>query len=178
NKKVPVVPMEAITFAPQYMSITGLSLTPDSVYVYGDPARLETIDRIFTVPLRLNNLSSPKKGTVKVAQLVGVRISDPEVSYFIDVDRYVQLSQEVVIKAINVPKDVDFKIFPASTEVDFRAVFPLIGSVPKISLVIDYNDYLASISGKCVPRLEDELPLGFFNMEARTKIFDCISEIK
>lgn len=179
HKKVAVKPIETITFASQYMSVTGLEITPDSLVIYGEPSRLESIDCMYTMPIRLSKLSSPKKGHVKVAQLVGVRTSVEDVAYFIDVDRYAQVSREVTIGTVNVPKDVNFSVYPPKTTVDIRTVFPLLGaSVPEIELVVDYNEYLSSISGKCVARVKGELPLGVFSVEPHTHVFDCISEIK
>jgi hypothetical protein len=56
HKKVPVHPVYSVTYRTQYMSSGGFQVEPDSVTLYGEPHRLEIIDRVYTSPIRYSDL--------------------------------------------------------------------------------------------------------------------------
>ena len=148
-RKVPVRKVQALTFEPQYMPLHPMSVTPDSVLVYGEPSRLESIDYILTRPIDLWGLRSSVHGTVKLEVPSGVRLSDTEVVYSMEVSRYVEKSVEVEIQTRNVPRGQELVVLPSTAEVVFRMVFPA-GSDPseKAVFYVDYDDFAGSITGR------------------------------
>ncbi len=173
HKRVPVFPVRSLSFAPQYMSLDDLNVEPDSVTVYGEPYHLENVDRIFTETIKLQNLKASAAGVARLEKVKGVRLSENEVHYSIDVMRYVEVIRDVPIDVINVPDDKELMIYPSKAEVIFRCVFPLVSDVSLAEFYIDYNDYIGSRSGKCIPS-PGFLPEGVLEYELVPEIFECV----
>ena len=173
NKKVPVFPVLSMSFAPQYMSQDNLDIEPDSVTIYGEPYHLENVDRVFTETIKLQNLKASAAGVAGIEKIKGVRLSESEVHYSIDVLRYVEITREVPIEVANVPSDKEMMIYPSRAEVIFRCVFPLVSDVAQASFQIDYEDYINSRSRKCIPE-PVSLPEGVLGYEMVPEIFECV----
>ena len=105
SKKVPVVPVSSLTYDSQYMSDGQMEISPDSVYVYGEPHRLETISQVYTRPIRYSDLNSNVSGFVELEKVRGVSFSENQVRYGINVVRFVEMTSVVPVRCINVPAD-------------------------------------------------------------------------
>ena len=173
HKRVPVFPVKSMSFAPQYMSIDDLEVEPDSVTVYGEPYHLANVDRVFTETIKLSNLNASAAGVARLERIKGVRLSENEVHYSIDVMRYVSITRNVDIGVANVPADKELMIYPSKAEVVFKCVFPLVADVGQAEFHIDYNDYIESRSGKCIP-VPGFLPEGVIEYEMSPEIFECV----
>lgn len=173
NKKVPVFPVLSLGFKPQYMSQSNLEIEPDSVIIYGEPYHLANVDRVFTEPVELQNLDEAAAGVARLERIKGVRLSESEVHYSIDVMRFVEITRDVYMEAANVPPDKEMMIYPSKAEVIFRCVFPLISDVGEARFRVDYEDYISSRSGKCVPE-PAFLPGGVLDYEIIPEIFECV----
>lgn len=173
-RKVPVRKVQSLTFEQQYMATRPMTLQPDSVLVYGEPARIENIEYVLTRPIDLWNLRNSVHGTVKLEVPSGVRLSDTEVVYSMEVSRYVEVSAEVDIETRNVPRGSELVVLPSKANVTFRCVFPM-GSDPaaKARFYVDYKDFAGSITGRCVAQVED-LPSGVISWTMSPEVFDCI----
>jgi len=173
-KKVPVRKVQALTFESQYMPLHPMSVNPDSVLVYGEPSRIESIDYVLTRPIDLWGLRNSVHGTVKLEVPSGVRLSDTQVVYSMEVSRYVETSAAVDIQVRNVPRGLDLVVLPPEAKVVFRTVFP-VGTDPaqKSVFYVDYNDFANSITGRCIPKVEG-LPSGVISWKMSPEAFDCI----
>ena len=77
HKKVPVeVPM-TVHCRSQYMQSGPFHTTPDSVTVYGEDARLESIDKVTTSRLVLSDVHDTRSGILRLNPINGVRLSVP-----------------------------------------------------------------------------------------------------
>ena len=173
NKKVPVFPVLSLSFAPQYMSQGSLEIVPDSVRIYGEPYHLANVDRVFTEPVKLQDLKSGAAGVARIERIKGVRLAENEVHYSIEVMRYVEITREVTIEPVNVPPDKEMMIYPSKADVVFKCVFPLISDVDHAVFQIDYEDYINSRSRKCIPS-PGYLPDGVLEYEIVPEIFECV----
>lgn len=173
NKKVPVFPVLSLSFEPQYMSQENLEIDPDSVRIYGEPYHLANVDRVFTEPVKLENLKTGVAGVARIERIKGVRLAENEVHYSIDVTRYVEITREVYIEPVNVPPDKEMMIYPSKADVVFKCVFPLISDVDRATFQIDYEDYINSRSRKCIP-VPGYLPDGVLEYEIVPEIFECV----
>ena len=173
NKKVPVFPVVSLSFRPQYMSQDNLEVVPDSVRIYGEPYHLANVDRVFTETIELQHLSSSAAGVAGIEKIKGVRLAEQEVHYSIDVTRFVEISREISVRAVNVPPDKEMMIYPSRAEVVFKCVFPLMSDVDDAEFVIDYGDYIDSRSRKCIP-VPGYLPEGVLEYELMPEIFECV----
>lgn len=176
NKRVPVQPISVISFKPQYTAAGALTMAPDSVTVYGEPMQLDQIDRVYTSTISLQNLSSSAHGVAKLESPNGVRISDKDVSYSIEVTRYVEVKAEMKVNVRNVPAGKELVVYPSVVDVVFKCVFPL-GYDPSegARFYVDYKDFSSSINGRCVPRVEG-LPPSVIDYTIEPQVFECVEK--
>ena len=176
NRKVPVHPMKIVSFKEQYMAVGEMRLSPDSVIIYGEPFVLENIDRVFTKTIELENLHSSAHGVVRIEEINGVRMSDTEVKYSLDVSRYVEISSEAVISLRNVPAGRHVSVYPSVARVVYKCAFPVSNDPSAdVHFYIDYKDFIKSKEGKCVP-VSTPLPEGVISYTIEPEVFDCIEE--
>ena len=178
HKTVPVQAVSVTGFKPQYMARGPMKITPDSVIVYGEPLQLQNIDRVVTETITLQNLSAGAHGMARIEPPRGsVRLSVDEVSYALDVTRYVEVRREVKVGTRNVPAGRDLTVYPSVTDVVFRCVFPLASDPTEgISFYVDYNDFVHSINGRCVPR-DSGLPSSVIDYTVEPGVLECIESV-
>ncbi len=175
-KKVPVIPVYSITFADQHMSEGQLKVVPDSVTLYGESHRLQSIDKVFTNHIKYSSLSSDIQGVVGLESVRDVRMSADKVHYILDVARYVEISRTLQVNVVNLPADKAMKVFPSLVNVSAKFTFPLLdGDYENLELQVDYNDYVVSLSGKCPVKLSSA-PKGLISYEVEPVAVNCVLE--
>lgn len=174
NKKVPVLPVNLVSYRPQYMAAGPVTISPDSVVVYGDPKLLSGIDKVFTKQISRTDVRGSLHGVIGLEAPAGVRLSDSEVTYSIEVYRFVELRTKVVIGTRNVPSGKRLSVLPSTAEVSLRCVFPLIGNPEdRLDAFIDYSDFAASKTGHCLARF-DSMPEGVLSIDISPQVFECV----
>ena len=174
NKRVPVNFTGDFTYRSQYMASGPLRITPDSVTVYGEKARLDLVDHVSTAQVFLDDVHEAQHGVLRLRKIKGVRLSDDQISYELPVSRYVELRSELPVAVRNVPGGHHLDVFPSRATVILHCIFP-VGRDPfeSFDLFIDYADFASSLSGRCVPRVR-ELPRGVLDYRVEPAVFDCI----
>lgn len=174
HKRVPVHPVFSISYKSQYMNVGEFEVKPDSITVYGEPYRLETIDVVYTQPVKRTELDTDIQGVVSLEKLRGVRFSQSEIQYSLDVTRYVEISAKVDIDVVNPPADKEVVLLPSHADVSLKCSFPLAGDPAKeFKLYVDYNDFQRSLSGKCPVRVSVS-PKGVVGYELNPFYVECI----
>ena len=174
NKRVPVSFNGDFTYRSQYMASSPLKLTPDSVTVYGDQARLDLVDHVSTGRLVMDDVHDTQHGTLRLRRIKGVRVSDDVVSYELPVSRYVEVRSELPVSAQNVPGGRHLHVRPSRATVILRCTFPVSRDpFEAFDLYVDYADFASSLSGRCVPRT-GTLPRGVLDYRVEPAVFDCI----
>ena len=160
NKRVPVNFTGDFSYRSQYMASGPLKITPDSVTVYGEKARLDLVDHVSTAQVFPDDVHEAQHGVLRLRKIKGVRFSDEEISYELPVARYVELRSELPVSVRNVSGGRHLDVFPSRATVILHCIFP-VGRDPfeSFQLYIDYADFASSLSGRCVPRVQ-ELPPG------------------
>jgi hypothetical protein len=178
HKKVPVeVPM-TVHCRSQYMQSGPFHTTPDSVTVYGEDARLESIDKVTTSRLVLSDVHDTRSGILRLNPINGVRLSVDQVGYELPVTRYVELRSTLPVEVWNAPTGHELQVFPATAEVVLLCAFPLVKDpLPEFRIYVDYKDFAASINGRCVPRTL-RLPTGVLEYRVQPEVFDCIESVR
>lgn len=178
HKTVPVLPVSYISFRPQYMQKDRLRLQPDSVIVYGDAAHLESVERINTRRISLSGVSTTQTGRIGLECPRGVRLSDTEVDYTLEVTRYVEIRRSVPVAVRNVPRGKNFSVYPSTAEARFRCAFPMgADRTGEVQFYVDYADFAQSVSGKCVAR-SDALPQSVLCWTLEPEVFECVEEVR
>ena len=174
HKKVPVEIVNLLTFRPQYMAAAPIRIDPDSVTVYGEPLHLDNIDRVYTQPLTGGNIHGNIHGMLKLSRISGIRLSEEEVRYSMQVTRFVELRSTVQIKVSGAPAGKHLQVYPSSAEVVYHCVFPLTSDPSEsVDFFVDYNDFAQSVTGRCIPR-PGRLPQGVIDYVITPEVFDCL----
>lgn len=170
-KMVPVISRQDITCAQQYMQRGPLKLDPEYVYLYGSKNELASLDAVYTNTVYLANLDGDSYGEVKLEPINGIRYSTDKVNYFVNVVRYVQLKTMAKVVIANAPSDRSFVISPSDAMVNMMVKYPLRNRYEHLTVELDYNDWIASPSGKCIGRLgENNDVLG---VSIYPEVFEC-----
>jgi hypothetical protein len=151
-----------------------MKVVPDSVTVYGEDARLAVVDEVVTKSMSLSDLHKNKGGVVQLVAKPGLRMSENEVTWSLDVVRYVEVRSKVNIAVHNVPRGTSFSVYPSTAEAVFRCQFPAKGDPSeRCEFYVDYNEFLASYTGRCVARC-DKLPPYVIDWRLEPETFDCM----
>lgn len=173
-RKVAVVPVSYVTYAPQYTGLDKLTLSADSILVYGEPERLKNIDRIRTVPITLRDIRRDARGTVALEIPPGVRLSESELDYTLPVGRFVEMNSTAKIVVRNAPSGAEFSVFPPTATVTWRCSFPVRRDPSRSSTIyIDYRDFVRSSSGKCVVQASG-IPDGIISWTIEPQVCECV----
>jgi len=178
SKKVPVHPNFSMTLTPQYINSGSLSMEPDSVTIYGEPYKLENIDRVYTQSFALNDLKKSVSGEVMLEPIKGVRFSDEKITYGMEVVRYVEITANMTVGVRNVPSGKSLSVYPGTAKVSFRCAFPVsVSPQDKVHFYIDYKDFAKSLAGQCLPR-RDALPAGVISYTMTPDVFECMESVR
>lgn len=176
HKKVPVKVMANVSYKPQYMSVTGLKASPDSVYIYGDKEIIDVVDHVTTDVVKLYELDSETYGSVNIKPINGVRISAKSISYNIPVVRYVQREIMLPVRTSGVPRGVELKVYPPNVKMTYKMRFPADADMSDVYVRIDYEDFNHSRKGKCVGMVEN-LPEEVLQYGLEKEVFECLLEV-
>ena len=173
-KRLPVYPVSFITCQDQYMLYGEMSLSQDSVYVYGDPVRLESLDKILTRQIVHKDVNHSLHGVVALETPAGMRLSQNEITYSQNVSRFVEYSTLVNVGVKNLPAGKQLTVFPSVAKVTYRFIFPISGApAQNTSFYIDYQEFSTSLTGKCMIRVES-LPDVALDWECSPQFCDCV----
>lgn len=177
NKRVPVQKLLNISFKPQYMATGPMTFAPDSVTVYGEPARIKELEAVRTRPFSLLEVSGSVHGRVRLSAPQGLRLSSEEVLYSMEVSRYVELEKELKVGVRNLPPGAELVVLPSSVRLVVKCVFPpLADPFAGLEVFVDYQDFLHSRSGSCIAKLAG-LPDGVIEYSIEPKVFDCLLKL-
>jgi len=174
HKRVPVEVPHSVAYRSQYMQSGPITVSPDTVTVYGEQARLDAVERIITPRLVITDLNESQHGILKLNVPDGVRLSTDQVSYEIPVSRYVELQATVPVEVQHVPSGRQLQVYPPTAKVVLRCAFPL-GKDPLASfkLYVDWHDFSTSLTGRCAPRVP-HIPTGVLEYRVEPEVFDCV----
>ena len=174
HRKVPVHPVYSISYMSQYTGVGDLSVEPDSVTIYGEVSLLDNIDRVYTKPLKHSGLDADIHGLIGLEPVSNVRVSTDEVTYSLEVARYVEIMTEVKVVTRNVPADKEMVLLPSRVKASLKCRFPLMGNpADSMELYVDYEDFVRTVSGKC-PVKHSVLPEGVISYGIDPFYVECI----
>ncbi len=176
-RRVPVVPVNLLSFRPQYMQTGEISISPDSVLVYGSSDMLRSISAAYTKPIIKNDIRSNMHGEIALEVPEGTRLSASNVSWEVPVSRYVELSATLPVVPKNVPGGVDLTVYPSSVDVRFHCVFPLMANpLESAGCYVDYMEFAGSVTGSCIIRCAD-IPQGVIDVSISPQVAECVEVI-
>ena len=176
SRRVPVRPVSSVSYMSQYICESEMVIQPDSVIIYGEPSLLENVDAVYTEPIRHSHVSMDIAGEVELEKVGGIRFSEDMVKYSMGITRYVEFEERMKVNVHNLPSDKTVTVIPSLVKVVLRCKFPTYGNPFETCFAsVDYNDYVNSLSGKCVVKLEN-LPSGVIDYEITPSFVEFIVE--
>lgn len=141
GKRVPIVVCTDVTAAPGYV----ISDTPEPkqrfVVVYGAPAMLDTITRVYTEKFIKRNLSETETDEVAFRKIRGAKIEPSKVEVIIPVEPLVKKESMITIKIENVPPGESLLLFPNRVRVVYYVPMSIFNSdVAPMDVAVDWLD--------------------------------------
>ncbi|MDD4057440.1 MAG: hypothetical protein PHO95_00900 [Bacteroidales bacterium] len=157
NKKVAVKTNFMLSFAPQYTLGSKPKISPDSVTLYGESSLLSQIDSVITKPVKHEALVKSLEGVTELVPINGVRFSESDIFYSMDVVRYVEKSIIIPVTFVNLPQEARVKAHPSEVKLYYTEKFgePTFEQT-FIALEVDYREYKSSINGVVKVKLSGE----------------------
>ena len=178
SKRVPVYLVHSLSFRPQYINASEFTCVPDTITIYGDKFKIDKIDKVFTEPVRYSDLHENIQGLAAIDKIRGVRFSDSEVRYSMDVTRYVETTKTYQVVPVNVPAGRKMLLYPSYVEAVFKCRYPdTVDPTENVSFIVDYNEFVTSLSGKCRVNpvsLSDDI----LSYEISPVAVDCVLEVR
>lgn len=175
-RKVPVVmTANRISYEPQYMLSGDITISPDSVLVYGDSDALDAVKQVEAAPIHLQNLKNTTRGRLKLKNVPGMRLGDSIITYTVPVDRYVEQTVTANIQITGIPAGYNVITLPSHIDVVCRVPF---GAGSKmtgddVTFEIGYDEIASSITSKFIPRMTSST-VAIYSYETVPKVVDCI----
>ena len=113
EKRVPVKHAFNISVAPEHHLINNPSLNPEEVVISGPASVVAKIDTAYTSTLSIQGLSAPSTGEISFdAKGQNIIFTPATVKYSIPVEALTEKTMLLDIKAINVPANLNTRLFP------------------------------------------------------------------
>ena len=173
--KVPVVAVLDLDFQPQYMQVGEVTLSPDSVLIYGPVKDLQRITQVRTKRIYYTSVDKNLQGFVELEPISGLRLEVDKVSFDVNVDRYVEASAVLPVTVKGAPAGRTLMVLPSEVEVIYRSSFrPRGGRIvaDDLALVVNYADFAGAGSTKVIPRLVTDRDI--YAWRLKPEMVECI----
>lgn len=154
SKKVPVK-MSGRVDPGESHYLASVKFWPDSVLIYADDEKLDSIKEAFTESIYLQNFTDTVMRDVALKRIYGVKYIPNKVKIGLYPDVMTEQRIEVPITAINMPEGKVLRTFPQRVKVIFVTGASMFRSIrpESFKVVADYNDIKANPSDKCTVRI-------------------------
>jgi hypothetical protein len=175
RKKVPVEYQgKVVPDMPYYIS--EVKYHTDSVVIYASQDKLDSIKKVYTVPLNYSNFRDSLTVRAKLRHIEGVKIVPGEVGISFLTDMLTEMTiDDVPVVGENMPEGRVLRTFPAKLEVSFVAGVKRIKtlSAKDFLIVADYNELNTDSSAKCRVTLK-EWPADLQRVRLTTDLVDYL----
>lgn len=176
-KKIPVVLNKNITFASGFDIDGTYQLEPDSISVIGAKTKVDTISKIETTLLKLNDINSDINNSVKLKlpdSYEEIKFSENQITVKGTVKKFTEGSFLIPVIVTNLPDKINLKYFPKEIEVTFYTSLDYYKtiSVNNFRVECDYNE-LSFDNNKLIPKVIKQ-PDSVRNVRLGTKSIEFI----
>lgn len=151
SKTIPVLVNLDLELEKQYMIRGKIKIVPDSIEISGPASLLDTLESVYTIPLKLRKVNSDilrNLDLVKTQEKLSY--SENRVQVNIPVEQFTEKSLEVPVFGINIPESMNLKLFPSTIMLAFRVVISKFEAVQpeNFSLIVDYSNITDGIPSR------------------------------
>jgi len=158
GKKVPIV-LDIDINPAQFHTLTGaVTLSKDSVTVYGDSWTLKSIDKVYTHHIKEDGLTDTLRRSIGIATIKGAVIEPKSIEITIPIEKMVTRTQEIQVSVRNAPSDVNVVVFPSKVKATFRVPLSYYNDKAQVTAVVDYNSINIQTPGNKVELHVGESP--------------------
>ena len=141
EKKIPVHLNSKLKFEPQFRLGGDVILKPDSIWVIGAQAIVDSVKQIDTETLELKKLNETKRKKLSLMKIKGLDYVQKKVEVELLVERFTEAQKQVGLKVVNLPDSLFLRLFPHEVKLSY-----LVGlkdyetiSAEQFELEIDYS---------------------------------------
>jgi hypothetical protein len=143
-KKVPVVLDSEIIFSSGFDLLGDYKLEPDSIRVIGPKVLTDSINKIVTKHLKLDDINSNILASVQLKfpeDIQEIKFSHDQVIVSAEVEKFTEGSIDVPVNIINIPDDIKIKFYPKTVSVLYYTSLSNFKTISSSSFIIecDYN---------------------------------------
>ncbi|MGZ2368258.1 hypothetical protein ACXR6G_00545 [Ancylomarina sp. YFZ004] len=164
EKKIPVHLNSELKFEPQFRLGGDIVLKPDSIWVIGAQAIIDSVKQVETETLKLKKLNETKKKKLSFVKIKGLDFVQKKVEVELLIERFTEAQKQVGLKVVNLPDSLFLRLFPHEIKLsylvglkDYEAI-----SVEQFELEVDYSS-IDSTSNKLKVNLNN-FPLNVSNV--------------
>lgn len=142
SKKIPVIFDGQVIIDPGYLLNGDITINPDSVMVYGSEETLKYFMYAYTNADTIKNLTKTTTTKVNIKGQKNIKFIPSNIELTIPIDKFTEKDVIVPIRCINLPSDIDIKIFPSSAHVSFSVGLSQFKEITEKDFIIelDYNN--------------------------------------
>jgi len=166
KKRVPVQWQGTVTPDQMYF-ISDIKYSADSINIYASPRVLDSIQIVFTEPVKYNNLRDSVTFNCRLRKIEGVKMVPDHVSVTFSTDILTELSvDEIPVMGINLPEGKMMRTFPAKVMVKFVAGIKKFESITAddFEVVADYYELSRDTASAYCPIHLRTMPQGLSNV--------------
>lgn len=141
SKLVPVKPNITLNFKPQFNLNGVVELKPDSVEIAGPAGLIDTLKALSTVPVTYNDLETSIEQAIRIIHPEKTSIYPARIILHVPVEKFTEKKITLPIQVINMPDDVQIKLFPPQVTISFMvglSNYELV-SATDFTATVDYN---------------------------------------
>lgn len=175
-QKVPVKLDASLSFRKQYYLTDSIRITPDSIIISGPAERLDSIFRIPTEKLKLDDIAESGIFTLKILQPDSLLSYEPlEVTVNLNVDKYTEVVYKVPVRMEHLISADSLDIYPAEVELSCMVALSNFNKLSASSFVVaaDAFDLRESKSSKMMLYIR-EAPFFVRNIKIKPETIEYI----
>lgn len=166
-------------FQRQYMFNGNPFAIPDSIEVTGPSSLVDTLSKVYTRVLVINNLSDTVTKNVNLEKINRLDFREKKVKVVIPVDEFTESDVVVPIKHLNVPDTLILKTFPKSITIKYLVTLSNYDKVngQLFSAYVDFNSIDMEVDSK-MKIVIDSLPSFIHNVKLSQRNVEFLIEKK
>ena len=120
SKRVPVKLKSDITLKPELWYAQPITLTPDSITIYADLNKLDSIDFLETQPLILSDISNGGIYNIPIEPINGIEYDIDDVNVNLEVEYFIEETISYKLNYINMREGYKIRLFPEFVQITLR----------------------------------------------------------
>ena len=142
KKQVRIAARVEIHYKQGYKNSSVAQLNPDRIWIFGSEELLQSIDTIYTESFKLKQIDKDVDISIPLIIPEGIKSKVTKINYHLPVNMFIEGSQKVELRAVNVPPSKNIIPFPKKVNVTYKVFkkdFKRIDS-KNFDVIIDYNN--------------------------------------